>query len=788
MKKLRYTTGMKISFVLFQQIFAALIIIMIVLLSTLFQRKMFDTSNLLNNKFANSGYYNVVFEKTVTELLEYVSLKETFEKNGTYNEDKSINVLAYANGELFYHDKDKNIQGNDVQDEMTYELKDLLSWSEEGYKMGDDGIIEETYLPGSGISLHDAVKNAQLQSYEAQRISRALYDTLRSIQGDVTTYKKCLNKYDVNPSNVKYWIGIDSMQKVYTNMKSQEKQTIFAGIDNQQGSYFYYDNSTFHLKTSVSSMSDYFYNYMDTSTKDIGNMPSMMVSVDTKFLQKDDFTQAKSDYEKYHPWLLIGTVILAISAFGWIFTLIYLTMAAGKNENRKNTEQENKVLLNWLDRIWTEFLFLGFLTFVSITTLITVQVFYASWQIPGMLVMAGTMAYVGDSAFLVLYLSMIRRIKAETLWKESFCHKFLIGMQRVFRHWKISVRLMATYALEVMAFLCITYFVFLKNSGIALLFLILLIGIKISYIIKKEIQRNRVLEGIKKISDGNITYKINTEGFFGSNKDLADSVNRVGEGLYRAVDENTKSERMKADLVTNVSHDIKTPLTSIINYVNLIKMESIENDKIKNYVDILDIKAERLKQLTEDLVEASKISSGNIELDMQCINFVELVYQTGGEFNEKFENKDLTIITKLPNEPVMIMADGKRIWRVIENLYNNAAKYALAHTRVYVSMETQETNVVFSIKNISEQQIKVETEELTERFIRGDTARTTEGSGLGLSIAKNLTELMNGTFLLDLDGDLFKVDIIFPLVQKEEVCEQNEFIKEDEFVKEDESN
>ena len=318
--------------------------------------------------------------------------------------------------------------------------------------------------------------------------------------------------------------------------------------------------------------------------------------------------------------------------------------------------------------------------------------------------------------------------------------------------------------------------------------MILLIGIKISYIIKKEIQRNRVLEGIKKISDGNITYKINTEGFFGSNKDLADSVNRVGEGLYRAVDENTKSERMKADLVTNVSHDIKTPLTSIINYVNLIKMESIENDKIKNYVDILDIKAERLKQLTEDLVEASKISSGNIELDMQCINFVELVYQTGGEFNEKFENKDLTIITKLPNEPVMIMADGKRIWRVIENLYNNAAKYALAHTRVYVSMETQETNVVFSIKNISEQQIKVETEELTERFIRGDTARTTEGSGLGLSIAKNLTELMNGTFLLDLDGDLFKVDIIFPLVQKEEVCEQNEFIKEDEFVKEDESN
>jgi signal transduction histidine kinase len=223
---------------------------------------------------------------------------------------------------------------------------------------------------------------------------------------------------------------------------------------------------------------------------------------------------------------------------------------------------------------------------------------------------------------------------------------------------------------------------------------------------------------------------------------------------------------MKADLITNVSHDIKTPLTSIINYVNLLKMEPIEDKRMTEYINILDEKSQRLKQLTEDLVEASRISSGNITLQMSPINLVELIYQTGGEFNEKFEAKDLTTITKLPKEAAMIMADGRRIWRVVENLYNNVAKYAMAHTRVYVTMEKLEHEVSFAIKNISEQPLNVETTDLTERFVRGDESRTTEGSGLGLSIARNLTTLMGGRFDIELDGDLFTATIIFPLVEE----------------------
>lgn len=226
---------------------------------------------------------------------------------------------------------------------------------------------------------------------------------------------------------------------------------------------------------------------------------------------------------------------------------------------------------------------------------------------------------------------------------------------------------------------------------------------------------------------------------------------------------------MKADLITNVSHDIKTPLTSIINYVNLLKLEKIDNDRVNNYISILDEKSQRLKQLTEDLVEASKVSSGNVKLDMQQIDLVELVYQTGGEFNEKFESKELTIVTKLPHSAVYIWADGRHLYRVIENLYNNVAKYAMEKTRVYVEVQANDSTAEFSIKNVSERSLALENssvDDLTERFIRGDSSRTTEGSGLGLSIAKNLTLLMGGEFDISVDGDLFKANITFPVYKE----------------------
>ena len=244
---------------------------------------------------------------------------------------------------------------------------------------------------------------------------------------------------------------------------------------------------------------------------------------------------------------------------------------------------------------------------------------------------------------------------------------------------------------------------------------------------------------------------------------LVQYLNRVGMRVDEAVEKSVRSERMKTELIANVSHDIKTPLTSIINYVELLKQEDLKDPKIQRYIEVLEQKSQRLKTLTEDVVEASKVSSGNITLEFMNLNLVEMIQQTSGEFEEKFKARDLEEVMNLPNEEVVIRADGRRLWRVLSNIYNNAAKYAMQGTRVYADLEKKDGMAYFSLKNVSEQPLNISADELTERFIRGDVSRSTEGSGLGLSIAQSLTEMQGGTFELYLDGDLFKVTIKFPI-------------------------
>lgn len=282
------------------------------------------------------------------------------------------------------------------------------------------------------------------------------------------------------------------------------------------------------------------------------------------------------------------------------------------------------------------------------------------------------------------------------------------------------------------------------------------------------IQRQGLLDGVQAMANGEQETRIPTERLFPGNRQMAEAVNDLGEGLRTALQEQMKSERMKTDLITNVSHDLKTPLTSIINYVDLMKREQIESPKAKEYLRILDQKSQRLKQLTEDLVEASRASSGNVTLDIQRIDLKELLMQTSGEFEERFAARDLRLIASYPDAPLYVEADGRRLWRIIENLYRNVEKYAMPGTRVYLDAERDGEMAVMSMKNISEQPLNISADALTERFIRGDESRTTEGSGLGLSIAKDLTELQHGTFSIYLDGDLFKVTVAFPWVSQEE--------------------
>ena len=241
-------------------------------------------------------------------------------------------------------------------------------------------------------------------------------------------------------------------------------------------------------------------------------------------------------------------------------------------------------------------------------------------------------------------------------------------------------------------------------------------------------------------------------------EELGENINHLKQGMEKAINESIKAERLKTDLITNVSHDLKTPLTSIINYTDLLKKEKIENENVKKYIDILEKKSKKLKILTEDLIEVSKISSGNETVALEKIDFKELVLQANGEFAEKFEEKNLEVISNLPKEAVIVDLDGKKIWRVLENLYQNVYKYSLENTRVYVDLIVND-HIVFTIKNISKEKLNIPPDELMERFIRGDSSRHMGGNGLGLSIAKDLSKLNGGTLSIQIDGDLFVAKI-----------------------------
>lgn len=302
-------------------------------------------------------------------------------------------------------------------------------------------------------------------------------------------------------------------------------------------------------------------------------------------------------------------------------------------------------------------------------------------------------------------------------------------------------------------------------SGKGVLSVAMLAGVNLvvlALLVTDGMQRQKLLTAIQEINSEEGNTRISESGLFAINRQMAAAVNDLGDGLRHALQEQMKSERMKADLITNVSHDLKTPLTSIINYVDLLKREELHNEKANEYLEVLDQKSQRLKQLTEDLVEASRASSGNVVLDIRRIDVKELLMQTSGEFVERFEARGLQLVENFPQNPQYVDADGRRLWRIIENLFRNVEKYAMPHTRVYLDLINDGDRVAFSLKNISENPLNISPEELTERFTRGDESRSTEGSGLGLSIAKDLTEIQQGTFEIYLDGDLFKVTVSFP--------------------------
>lgn len=265
----------------------------------------------------------------------------------------------------------------------------------------------------------------------------------------------------------------------------------------------------------------------------------------------------------------------------------------------------------------------------------------------------------------------------------------------------------------------------------------------------------------KNIADGDLNYRVDTSKMRFDFKAHGEDLNRIGDGLSLSVDDRLKSERMKTELITNVSHDLKTPLTSIVNYVDLLKKEGLTGTA-GEYVEVLDRQSARLKKLTEDLVEASKASTGNLHVTLETVNVSEFLEQAQAEYAARLVTAGLTAVMQVPEEALPARSDGRYLWRIMDNLLGNACKYALPGTRVYISAERREDMVVITVKNISREKLNISADELMERFVRGDSSRNTEGSGLGLSIAQSLAALMGGRLELTVDGDLFKAEVFLP--------------------------
>ncbi|MDO5154546.1 MAG: HAMP domain-containing sensor histidine kinase [Eubacteriales bacterium] len=483
--------------------------------------------------------------------------------------------------------------------------------------------------------------------------------------------------------------------------------------------------------------------------------------------------------QKHGMWILLLLIVLYLLL---VYQTISLIVTTGRVCKKPKTEDGQDVLwqvhLNFFDQLFTEpylilegFVLLG-ATVVGANLFLEFMNEIENRPIVALIGMAGCAAGYG-LIFMLFVLSFIRRIKAKNfiskmgfgkLWKWIVGIFVKIYQQQKGRRW---LRSLFDIYLGFQVILAIFIFYLTMDEGGLTAILAVIMGsvlpnVFIVMTMKKLFgDMDTILKCIEEIKNGDLEYQCDVDREMHFLNEIADGVNHIGDGLKIAVEQSIKDERMRTELITNVSHDLKTPLTSIINYVDLLKKEEMYSENAKHYLDVLDTKSQRLKHLTEDLVEAAKANTGNIELECMPLAFDELMRQAIGEFEDKFATRNLTVVASYPETPAVIMADGRRLFRIIENVLVNAYKYALEGTRIYADLVKEGDEVVFTLKNISEAPLNISPEELMERFTRGDSSRTTEGSGLGLSIAKDLTYLMEGVFALELDGDLFKVIVKF---------------------------
>ena len=634
-----------------------------------------------------------------------------------YNNDTSFNNLSY-----------------EEQEKILNEERDKI---EEKYTLSDDKLND--YILERKINSFNILSN-KLKSYLNLQFSA--YDKLNNMwigeeQRDITSLKKS-SRY-LREINIDFNGNV--IEKIFINGKEVNENSSINKYIN--GKYNYYD----HVYAVTESIGYENYNMDNHNIILYTWMPEDIIPGDIVY---ESLQSVQENVNK----IAVSASIMAISI---ILVIVLIKAIKDKKELRIDEDR----LINKLKDYPIEF---------KIAPLIILYIFwriniYNVYYIGYMKVLKVNSVICLSIILAIMYLLikiLIINYKEGTL----FSNNITIGIYKGLSKIATKGSIINSIFIIIMSYIVVGGLLLAIAIAIPEIFIIcLLIGLIITamliiLVVRKLLYLDKIMIGAKDGARGQLNYKIDVKGE-GHLGELANNINNIKEGLRKSVENEMKSENMKTELITNVSHDLKTPLTSIINYIDLLKRENIEPESARDYVNILDKKSQRLKVLIEDLFEASKAASGAMELNISKLDIGQLLRQALGENDERYKEKQLEVKLNIPDEKIFINGDGKRLYRVFENLISNAVKYSLSNTRVYIDMSKNEENeVTIVMKNISAYELNFDVNEITNRFKRGDSSRSTDGSGLGLAIAKSIVELHGGKFNIEIDGDLFKSIIV----------------------------
>lgn len=770
----KYSVGLKTACVCLQALCVAAAVLAVMTVS-FWTNGTFRLTEL-GRSFEESSIFLNDAEGIVRSKINCSRNEALFETGGQEDLQKKIDIRQYVSGVFDTANQNEN---------TTYTISDLINFYPstgdlqavidriEGSGNPADASYDnlsgqtaglETILPVSGNSLADT---ARLSGSPYTKLSE-YYSDLCQTSADIYQRYQSYSAEQENPGgeasqqapgNISYFIENTTTKDCYTNLDARscsEAKSLVASSDDLE-----------FLFEGVRTM-----NIMVADTEHSLNQAAISKFIDAVFLGANErvllafdpsYTAGDTLHEDYLSYQLrepraIGGLVMGLLSAAALAVLLSMSIGMAGRKDRDTLLAEN-----WFDRIPAEIA-------AGIILIVTIAWYYTMRLLLDRDVLRAAehqnfwyaaLAVTEYLLFLAAVLSMVRRHRHGTLVTNTVMYT-VVRVSRQVLTAKVTYRKMITvYVLFILA-----NFLLLRFAGPTGMIIVLVMDLALLlYLVRDQLGKLSVKQGLSEISKGKLDYKVDTHGLTGDSLEMAEAVNEMGDGLQEAVDSMVKNERLKAELITNVSHDLKTPLTSVINYVDLLRRLDIQDERAREYIEILDHKSQRLKSLITDLIDASKISSGNVELNISPIDFRSMLLMAEGEFEERFEEAGLTASLHLSKKAVMIMADGAQLYRVLDNLFSNIAKYARTGTEVKITMTEEGGKVTASFANISRDLLEKSGDELLERFVRGDKSRSSsEGSGLGLSIAKNLTDLMGGSFRVTAEDYQYTASVTFPVM------------------------